>query len=139
MPVPVIKYRCQFRCGTNAKSSVKDALKHEGGCYKNPANKTCNTCSNEIYEREDNICFRGCKIELIELFLDELQEKLVVEGNFVKNVKPLYNCPNWNTPELQPATDQFLWDIRSKIEFAASIREKAKRVHEPEPPDGLPF
>lgn len=139
MPVPVTKYRCQFKCGTNAKSSIKDALKQEGGCYKNPANKTCNTCSNEIYEREGMICFRGCKIEVIEIFLDEVQEKLVVDGACVRNVKPLYNCPNWNNSDLQPTTDQFLSDIRSKIELAASYREMAKRVHEPEPPDGLPF
>lgn len=139
MPVPVTKYRCQFKCGTTAKASVKDALKHEGGCYKNPANKTCNTCSNEIYEREDNICFRGCKIELIDKFFDDLQDKLSTSRSLVQHVKPLYNCPNWNNPELQPTTDQFLWDIRPKIELAASYREMAKRVIEPEPPDGLPF
>lgn len=139
MPVAVTKYRCQFKCGTNAKATLKDALKHEGGCYRNPANKTCNTCSNEIYERGDNIYGRGCKIEIIDQFLDELQDKLKAPMSLVQHVKPLYNCPNWNNPDLQPTTEQFLWDIRSKIEFAASVREMAKRVHEPEPPDGLPF
>jgi hypothetical protein len=140
MPVPVTKYRCQFKCGTPAKASVKIAQKHENGCYKNPANKTCNTCSNEIYEREDGVCGRGCKIELINDFLDELQEKLKAPMSVVQHVKPLYNCPNWNKSDLQPATDQFLWDIRPKIELAASYREMAKRaVREPASEDGLPF
>lgn len=140
MPVRVIKYKCQFKCGTKAKSSEKDAIKHEGGCYRNPANKTCNTCSNEIYERGDNVFGRGCKIELIDQFLDELQEKLKAPMSLVQHVKPLYNCPNWSQPELQPTTEQFLWDIRPKIELAASYREMAKRaVSVDEPPDGLPF
>lgn len=142
MPVPVTKYRCQFKCGTNAKSSAKVAQKHEDGCYKNPANKTCVTCSNQIYDREYNICGRGCKIELINNFLDELQEKLIAPMSVVQHVKPLYNCPNWNEADLHPATDKFLRDIRPKIELAASFRETARRathVYEPEPPDGLPF
>lgn len=140
MPVPVTKYRCQFKCGTTAKASVKDALKHEAGCYKNPANRTCNTCSNEIYEREDDVCGRGCKIELINDFLDELQEKLKAPMSAVQHVKPLYNCPNWNHPELQSPTDRFLNEIRPKIELAASFREMAKRaVCEPESKDEIPF
>jgi hypothetical protein len=140
MPIPVTKYRCQFKCGTKAKSSIKDTLKHEGGCYKNPANKTCNTCTNQIYEREDGVCGRGCKIELINDFLDELQDKLLAPMSVVRHVKPLYNCPNWNEADLQPATDQFLWDIRPKIELAASHRERAKAaVIQNEPPDNLPF
>ena len=140
MPIAVTKYRCQFKCGTNAKSSEKEALKHEGRCYKNPANKTCNTCSNQIYERYDNCHGRGCKINLINSFLDELQEKLTVTGSRVQHVKPLYNCPNWNNPELQPATDQFLWDIRPKIELAASHRKRTEdNARNTESLDGLPF
>lgn len=140
MPVRVTKYRCQFKCGTAAKASVKIAQKHEDGCYKNPANKTCNTCSNEIYEREDDVCGRGCKIELINDFLDELQEKLKAPMSAVQHVKPLYNCPNWNETDLNQATDQFLWDVRPKIELAASHREMANRATlVDEPPDGLPF
>jgi hypothetical protein len=137
MPIAVIKYRCQFKCGAKAKSSEKDALKHESQCYKNPANRTCNTCSNQIYERYDNCHGRGCKVELINNFLDELQEKLTVTGSYVQHVKPLFNCPNWNNPDLQPATDQFLWDIRPKIEMAANYRKMAE--NHSEAPDGLPF
>ena len=134
MPVPVTKYRCQFKCGTKAKGTEREALRHEGGCYKNPANKTCVTCSNEIYEREGVFCSRGCKVELINNLLEELQEKMTVKGQYVHNIKPLYNCPNWNKPELQPETDQFLWDVRPKIETAAMYREQSNA-----PLDGLPF
>lgn len=135
MPVPVTKYRCQFKCGMKAKGTEKDALRHEAGCYKNPANKTCVTCSNEIYERDGVYCGRGCKIELINDFLDELHDKMVVTGMYVQNVRPLYHCPNWNLAELQPETDQFLWDIRPKIELAAERR----RLADGSKVDDLPF
>lgn len=137
MPIPVTKYRCQFKCGMKAKGTEKEALRHETSCYKNPDNQTCITCDNEIYNREGVYCSRGCKIELINKFLDELQEKLTIVGSYVHNVKPLFNCPNWNNPELQPATDQFLWDIRPKIELAASYREMA--LKHAKDPSGLPF
>lgn len=117
-----------------AKGTEKETLRHEAGCYKNPANKTCVTCSNEIYEREGVYCSRGCKVELINNLLEELQEKMTVKGQYVHNVKPLYNCPNWNITELQPTTEQFLWDVRPKIEIAAMYREQANA-----PLDGLPF
>jgi hypothetical protein len=125
MPIAVTKYRCQFKCGTNAKSSVKDAVKHENRCYKNPDNKTCSTCSNQIYEREDHMHGRGCRIDLLNDFLDELQEKLRVSSSYVTHVRPLFNCPNWNLPELQTGTDGFLWEIRPKIEQAAEFRRLA--------------
>lgn len=117
-----------------AKRTEKETLRHESGCYKNPANQTCVTCSNEVYEREGKCCARGCKIELINKFFDSLQEQLQVTGHYVQNVKPLYNCPNWNKPELQPETDQFLWGIRPKIELAVERR----RLAEAESKD-LPF
>lgn len=134
MPIPVTKYRCQFKCGTKAKGTEKEALRHEAGCYKNPANKTCVTCSNEKYEREGVNCSRGCKVELINDFLEELHDKMVVKGAYVHNVRPLYNCPNWNVKELQPTTEQYLNDIRPKIEMAAMYREQASA-----PLNGLPF
>lgn len=125
MPIAVTKYRCEFRCGTNAKSSVKEAVKHENRCHKNPANKTCSTCSNQIYEREDHMHGRGCKIQLINDFLDDLQIKLRVCNSYVTHVRPLFNCPNWNSPLLQEKTRGFLWDIRPKIEQAAEYRRLA--------------
>lgn len=134
MPIPVTKFRCQFKCGMKAKGTEKEALRHEAGCYKNPANKTCVTCSNEIYEREGKYCGRGCKITLINDFFDSLQEQLQVTGAYVQHVKPFYSCPNWNMPELQPETDQFLWDIRPKIELAAERRRLAEAEHK-----DLPF
>lgn len=135
MPVPVTKYRCQFKCGMKAKGTEKETLRHEAGCYKNPANKTCVTCSNEVYEREGISYGRGCKIELINKFFDDLQEQLQVTGACVQHVKPFYNCPNWNKPDLQPESDQFLWDVRPKIELAAERRRLAESAKE----NDLPF
>jgi hypothetical protein len=109
-------------------ATEKKAVSHENGCYKNPANKTCVTCSNEVYEREGVYCSRGCKIELINALLNELHEKMVVEGDYVHNVKPIFNCPNYNEAELQPGTGEFLNEIRPKIEMAHMYRELAKGV-----------
>jgi len=66
MPVEVIKYLCQFKCGTKAKSNIQQINYHESICWKNPLNKCCSTCKHEEYgyDRDDYRSWmtRGCKI-----------------------------------------------------------------------------
>jgi hypothetical protein len=127
MPVPVTKYRCQFKCGMKAKHSVKEAEKHEATCYRNPANKTCVTCINEKYEREGAYCSRGCKLKIMNDFMYEIDGKLTVTNAVIQHVRPLFNCPNWNKDEHQPMTIAYLAEIRPKIEEAYERRLKAEK------------
>lgn len=133
MPVPVTKYRCQFKCGTKAKHSLKDAEKHESNCYKNPDNHTCATCKNQVYGTvESYIRYRECKIEVMNKFLEEMAEQLTLTGTAVAHVRPLFNCPNWNEDEANRMTIPYLATIRPKIEQAHKARlERDKPIDLP--------
>lgn len=138
MPIPVTKYRCQFKCGTKAKHSVKDAQKHEDNCYKNPLNHTCATCHNQIYEKVERYMYaRGCKIQVMNEFLEEIAEKLTVTGTVIDHVRPLFKCPSWNEDEANRMTIAYLSEIRPKIEKAYDERKAAEA--ERNKPIDLPF
>lgn len=95
MPVKVIKYTCAFRCGKKAMQSYKDMTGHEESCWKNPVNQTCNTCSNQIYEKDEHgIMRRGCKIEELSDALEKCHE--VMASQNTTHVRPVYNCHFWN-------------------------------------------
>lgn len=102
MPIPVIKYRCQYKCGRQAKENKNAVEEHEATCWNNPENKTCKTCQFESYstqyedygnefprrEWKERHCLHpeGDKIteEVYELLkIDEL------------HIKPVTHCPNW--------------------------------------------
>ena len=124
MPVPITKYLCKFKCGKNAVAHEGKAALHESNCWKNPENKTCKTCSNEIYEKEDNNIFRGCKNDLINETLDELNGFL--KGDNAMHVRPIQNCPYWNKKE-DEHIEVFVSKLMSKdllyIPYADNIKE----------------
>lgn len=106
MPVEVIKYRCQFKCGTKAKSSLKSINFHEQICFKNPERKACTTCKHEIYEKDgcDHPELEGCPSEQwmnrsCKKIDDDEFEMLVGICEFhnkpVFHVPPIYDCPFW--------------------------------------------
>lgn len=94
MPIPITKYTCQFKCGLKAQSKSEYVSKHENDCWKNPENKTCKTCSNEIIEH-DSDDFRGwinrcCKLDSLNSMLGNIHEKL--ENSTSANIKPIKHC-----------------------------------------------
>lgn len=118
MPIKISKYTCKFRCGTRAIADNKKMQDHEDRfCFKNPDNKTCATCVNAIYDRDGdeyrNWSYRGCKLKIMNEFLEEMQEDLTVEPS--KHVKPLFHCPNHNQEEEVGITYQYIIGIRDKI------------------------
>lgn len=101
MPIKVVKYLCQFRCGRLAKSSVSEVQTHEAKCWNNPSNKTCKTCKYEHYSKQvedygmmgsrswkERHCFHpdGDKIT------EEVYESLKIDD---LHIKPVENCPFW--------------------------------------------
>jgi hypothetical protein len=128
MPVKVIKYRCGFKCGKGAMSSLKDAEKHESGCWKNPVNQTCATCVNQIYDRDSDEVgnvwhYRSCKLKVMNDFIDLIHEKLET-GTAAKHIKPLFHCPNWGLTEAHADTESYLKEVGDKIEKHYSERNK---------------
>lgn len=126
MPIPITAYRCGFKCGRKAAYSRKAVEQHELKCVKNPDTRSCMTCKNEVYERDTDESgrkryYRGCKIEVMNQFIDDMYKTLET-GMAVSHVKPLAHCPNWNAEECQPGTEQFLNEIRQKMEAAYNHR-----------------
>lgn len=131
MPIATIKYRCDFKCGTKAIGDRKSMVKHEKNCLKNPENKSCMTCCNEIYDRdssEDKVVFhiRGCKLDRMERFFADIHESLVVLDSATLHVRPLVHCPNWGKDQVVPWTEAYLKEIQPKIEEAQKKRLAAK-------------
>lgn len=119
MPVRVTRYTCQFKCGKKATADIKIMQAHEDNyCFKNPENKTCATCINAIYESDsDDYTWwhgRGCKIDILNEFLEEVQDDLTLEPS--KHIKPLFHCPNHNLSEVSEYTESFIDYVRKKIE-----------------------
>lgn len=101
MPIEVIKYTCQFRCGKKAVGDKGTMAAHEAKCWKNEANKTCVTCSNRIYTKDHDgytsWIASGCGIGAIGAALENCEE-ILTSGN-VMHSRPIYNCPYWNEGE----------------------------------------
>ncbi len=121
MPIPVTKYRCQFKCGSRAMNSVRDMEKHEAGCYKNEANKTCVTCINQLYSKDGDDepysqtwHIRGCKLSVMDEFISEIHDDLEVGA--MRHIKPLFHCPNHNKTEMDMATSAYIHEVKTKIE-----------------------
>lgn len=136
MPIKITKYTCQFKCGHKALSDVKRMEAHENNfCFKNPENKTCATCVNAIYESDsDDYTWwygRGCKIDILNEFLEEVQEDLTIEPS--KHIKPLFHCPNHNLSEQHELIEVFIEQVRKKIET------KRESILESNNPVRLPF
>lgn len=99
MPVQVIKYRCRFKCGKQAVSQARHMETHEASCWNNPANKTCKTCENEVYETaygEENTIHlvRSCVINALAEAIEKLEPILRFQNS--AHVRPIYNCPYHN-------------------------------------------
>jgi hypothetical protein len=129
MPIPVTKYRCEFKCGRKAIGDRKKILAHEKTCLKNPENKSCMTCKNEKYESDSSMDkgiyhMRGCKLERMEQFFEDIHESLVVLDSMARHVRPLVHCPNWGKDEIVPWTEGYLNEIQPKIEKAQQERMK---------------
>lgn len=104
------------------------------------------TCINQIYQSDSDDCgrfhMRGCKLERMNEFIQEIHESLELRGTAACHVKPLVKCPNWGKSEIVPWTEGYLNEIRPKIEFAARCRKMAEdnnRKDNVESLDGLPF
>jgi len=77
MPKEVIKYQCNF-C-IKSWVSKKRAIEHENKCFRNPAVKSCSTCTN------------ACDGNSEELpWCESLEKGIYVRGN------PVMNCPYWS-------------------------------------------
>lgn len=119
MPVSVIKYTCQFKCGHRAIANKAQMQEHEDKvCFKNPINQTCETCINRIYDRDSDEykswSYRGCKLKIMNEFLETIQEDLRVEPS--NHIKPLFHCPNHNKQEEVGITYQYINRVKEKIE-----------------------
>ena len=95
MPIPITKYRCKFKCGKWAMHTRKAAINHEGNCYKNPKNKTCQTCNNEVYYKDSDDYttwfFRGCKIDLNNDWLEDNEYDLTIK-NGIGHINGIRGC-----------------------------------------------
>lgn len=112
MPVEVIKYTCQFRCRKKAIGDKSTMAAHEHKCWKNPENKTCNTCKNQIYDYEyegnTKSFYRLCKLKELSNMLESAHEVMSHQNSM--NVRPLYNCPYWGKE-----ADENIGDFAEKL------------------------
>lgn len=104
---------------------------HEKNCLKNPANKSCMTCPNQVYGKDFNpddgmYHYRGCKLAIMNEFIESVHHDLELKGTPACHVKPLVHCPNWGLDKEVPWTKGHLNDIRPKIEAAAAERRRAE-------------
>lgn len=136
MPVEVKKYKCKFRCGASAIYDRSIMVYHEENtCYKNPVNKTCQTCKNETYEKESDDYYnvwhtRGCKLKEMDQFLCDAHESLLNRNSVRSHVRPLWHCPNHNADTIQDGTIEYIEKIKIGFE-----KEKAQELEK----DNLPF
>jgi hypothetical protein len=131
MPIPVTKYRCDFKCGAKALGDRRKMVTHEKNCLKNPENKSCMTCVNQVYDRDSSeeggvFHIRGCKLERMERFFADVHESLVVLDSAYQHVRPLVHCPNWGKTEIVPWTEAYIKEIQPKIEKAQKERLNRK-------------
>lgn len=98
MPREIIKYLCDFKCGTKAKSTIPDINYHEKICFKNPARKTCSTCVHEIYRLDSDYTgswmHRDCKNKNVDF---DAAFKLCDYNSTPKfHVQPIHSCPHYS-------------------------------------------
>lgn len=97
MPVEVTKYTCEFQCGKRATGNKTNMMRHESACWKNPENKTCKTCTNEIYESDHDgyvsVIHRGCKLSALDKILTDAHEVMAYQNT--AHVRPIYHCRYW--------------------------------------------
>lgn len=120
MPVAVTKYTCQFQCGKKAVGKINDMNRHESVCWKNPENKTCKTCTNEIYTYESSddgygsgSYYRGCKLATISNILESAHEIMSHQNSL--HVRPVYHCPYW-CKQADDKTETFAEELFSEID-----------------------
>lgn len=106
MPIEAIKYRCEFKCGTKAKSTLKQINQHELTCWNNPARRCCTTCKHEIYEKDgcdhpelpgapsESWMNRGCK-KLNEEAFEAQMKRSDYHNKPVFHIPPVHSCPFW--------------------------------------------
>lgn len=106
MPREVLKYLCQFMCGTKAKSTLSQIRHHEMVCFKNPDRMACTTCKHEIYEKDgcdhpelpgcpsESWMNRGCK-KLSGGEFDQLWVDCDYHNKPKFHIQPVVNCPHW--------------------------------------------
>lgn len=96
MPIAVTKYRCQFKCGRQAKDSKKAVEEHEAKCWHNPAMQTCKTCKFEHYYTDSDGFQtwkqRDCRHPDGDKITEEMYESLTID---TLHIKPVVNCPHW--------------------------------------------
>lgn len=129
MPIPVTKYRCQFKCGKLAMGKIVDANRHESVCVKNPENKTCETCCNKVYRSDGDyikLWYRGCKIKLLDSFFDEHQHLLEVGAS--KHIKAIFHCPNHNIQTEVEGIEQYIEEVSGKLKQADFYRKGGSQI-----------
>jgi hypothetical protein len=94
MPIEHKTYGCKFKCGHKHSPNYARIYYHERDCWKNPANKTCLTCTHEdIYWTVDDCCY-----EVKERLC--LQEIEFADGDTGKGFMKLkINCEKWEGKE----------------------------------------
>lgn len=92
MPIKVIAYSCEYKCGYKVQTKKSRVVEHEERCYYNPANKSCVTCKHfdsymdsngmedtpQLHTWRENVCG-------LELMYDN-QLRTGCEGHEVKGV-----------------------------------------------------
>jgi len=113
MPVEVIKYKCQHRCGFKAVSDKRVAARHEMMCWKNPATKSCTTCKHEVYYMDgvdhdelpgspsEKWMVRACNL-LTEVGLSEMINESGYKTLQGFHIPPAKNCPYWVSRDQNP-------------------------------------
>lgn len=106
MPIEIIKYLCQFKCGTKARSTISQIRLHEKLCFLNPERKACTTCKHERYVKDgtdhpelpgcpsEHWMERGCNILDMKKF-NELWNSCEYHSKPIFNIQPVVNCPFW--------------------------------------------
>jgi hypothetical protein len=132
MPNKVTKYTCGFKCGRASNSSINNVIAHEKKCVNNPINKTCNTCINKVYYTDgDDYRFwrcRGCKITVMNDFIEDIHNDLLIAKSASGHINPLFNCPNHNQSEIQPETDAYIVEVKTKIENKKAEIQRQKEA-----------
>lgn len=143
MPVEVTKYTCQFRCRKKAVGEEKRMVRHERVCWKNPENKTCKTCKNEIYEIDKEYpveVFRGCKISELGDALQKVSGILTHQNTL--NVRPIYQCQYWNKEgddNVAAFVEELVKEIEGEEEGTLHYPYFNKPEKKPIDPDEIPF
>jgi hypothetical protein len=135
MPQKVIKYTCDFKCGARSVSEQKTMVAHEKGCWNNPENKTCKTCSNEHYDRDSDgmggVWYeRGCQHDALNDMLISVVDILQHQNTI--HIRPIYNCKYHNTDE-DAGIEQYASEIEAEIKGEKEGTEHYPYLNKPKP------